>query len=424
VRILFVGMPDSVHVARWCNMLAGGGFDVHLFPVYEGPVHPAFRSLTVYSTQAPPPDAAAATERGVRVVSFGRWRPPRTALGRLLRRLRPRVADRVLFLAEVVQHARPDLVHTHEFQHGGYLTLPAKRHLGDGFPPWAITNWGSDISLFGRLDEHAPRIREVLAACDYYCCECVRDLALAERFGFRGALLPVVPIGGGFDLARCRALRADGPTSARRTVVLKGYQGWAGRALFGLRALALCADALAGYRVAIYLAGEDMRIAARLWSGETGVPVDLLPLLPHEEMLRLHGRARVSIGLSISDAISTSFLEALVMGSFPVQSATGCAGEWIENGRTGFLVHPEDVDGIAAAIRRALSDGGLVDEAARQNAATADRRLDYATVQARVVDLYRGIERRERARGRDADNRTDAAGAAGEDAAGLRERAP
>jgi len=71
-------------------------------------------------------------------------------------------------------------------------------------------------------------------------------------------------------------------------------------------------------------------------------------------MLHYYGRARIYIGLSISDAISTSLLEAMVMGAFPIQSCTACADEWIEDGKSGFIVPPEDPHVIAEAIRRAL----------------------------------------------------------------------
>jgi len=38
--MLFVAMADSLHTARWIDQLHGAGFDVHLFPTWDGgPVH-------------------------------------------------------------------------------------------------------------------------------------------------------------------------------------------------------------------------------------------------------------------------------------------------------------------------------------------------------------------------------------------------
>ena len=124
---------------------------------------------------------------------------------------------------------------------------------------------------------------------------------------------------------------------------------------------------------------------------ETGISVNIIEEVSHEELLELFGRARIYIGLSISDGISTSLLEAMIMGTFPIQSCTACADEWIEDGKSGFIVHPEKPSAIADAIRRALIDDNLVNRAAEINAQTAIERLDYANIQAQVIKMYKDI---------------------------------
>jgi hypothetical protein len=299
-----------------------------------------------------------------------------------------RWTSRAFRLARTIERIKPDVIHSLELQHSAYLTDDARKLLRGRWPTWIVTNWGSDIYLFGRFPEHAARIRELLGAADYYACEAERDVELGRRFGFKGEVLPVMPNTGGFDLPMMRALRQPGPISGRRTIVLKGYQHWAGRALVGVRALRLAADALKGYQIVIYAAYPDVELSARLLGIETGLEVKIVPPTTHEEILKLHGQARMSIGLSISDGISTSFLEALVMGSFPIQSDTSTAGEWIRNGETGILVPPEDPEPIAAAIRRAAADDALVDHADVSNAEVASARLNDATIRRQVIDVY------------------------------------
>jgi hypothetical protein len=296
-------------------------------------------------------------------------------------------------LLRAIRNIKPDIVHSLEFQHAGYLTLGVKKKLGNKFPTWIVTNWGSDIYLFGRLAEHRGRVRAVLENCDYYSCECERDVTLAQEYGLLGEALPVFPNTGGFDLAECDLLRQSGNTSERKLILLKGYQSWAGRALSGLRALARCEDILKNrnYSVAIFSATPEVKIAAELFTLETGVPIEIVPLCSHTEMLRKYGHARVYIGLSISDAISTSLLESIVMGAFPIQSCTACADEWIIDGQSGFIVPPEDVDVIEKALRRALTDNVLVDQAASINKETARKRLDAAIIQPKVIDFYKHV---------------------------------
>ena len=309
---------------------------------------------------------------------------------RVFERYRPDFrANRLL---KVIRKIRPDFVHTLEMQAAGYLTLDVKKRFSGVFPSWLVTNWGSDIFLFGRLPSHQSRIREVLANCDYYSCECERDVGLARQFGFKGQVMPVFPNTGGFDLARLEHERNRTRTSDRKVILLKGYQNWAGRALVGLRALERCADILSGYTVVVYLAAPEVSIAAELFAEKTGIPLRLIPsTTPHREMLSLHAQARVSIGLSISDAISTSFLEAVVMGSFTIQSCTACADEWIQHGVSGMIVPPEDPDVIEMALRTALVENDLVNDAAKTNWQTAQKRLGAEIIKQKSNEMYHTI---------------------------------
>jgi hypothetical protein len=386
MKILFVAMPESVHTARWVSQTADLPGKRHLCPSNDcGVTNNELRNITVHHTFHSGWEGLdkSVTLKGLPLFSEFVSRGAMVVMDKL------HPDNAVLRLVRLINRLKPDIIHSLEFQHSAYLTLEAKKRLGKKFPPWIVTNWGSDIYLFGRLPEHEVKIRDVLANADYYSCECRRDVCLAEAYGFKGKILPVFPNTGGFDLTDVAKLKVPGAVSGRRTIMLKGYQHWAGRALAGLRALERCADVLAGYTVTIYSASPDVEIAARLFQKSTGVPIVIVPKnTPHREILALHGTARISMGLCISDAISTSLLEALVMGSFPIQSWTACADEWIENGKTGLLVPPEDPDSVELAIRRALTDDDMVDRAADVNWRTALERLDHNLVKQKVIELY------------------------------------
>lgn len=388
MKILVVAMPESIHTARWLNQLDGMGWDVRLFPsTNNGLVHPSIETPVYHGVRA-----------GLRGVLLKKklqksklFLECRVALGlRVLGKVDnywPRQLQRVLTEFE------PDMVHSLEFQSSGYLVarvMDSVKH----FPPWLVTNWGSDIYHFRQFPEHEGKIREILENCDYYSCECKRDVCLAQGLGLKGTVLPVIPNAGGFDLEKIERLRQCGPVSKRRTIVLKGYQGWAGRALVCIEALRACADLLDEYEVVIHSATVETRTAAKILQSRTGIKVKLLPKgTPHETILAMYGRARIALGLSLSDGVSTSFLEALAMGAFPIQSWTACADEWVEDGLSGLLVPPEDVTAVASALRNALTNDALVDHAAEINAATTHQRLDQKLIREQAIDYYRTVAR-------------------------------
>ena len=176
--------------------------------------------------------------------------------------------------------------------------------------------------------------------------------------------------------------------------MLKGYQGWAGRALVGFRALERCKDILANFEVIVYSNTEakDIHIAASLLQQSANIPVHLLPVsTSYINILSYHGKARISIGLSISDGISTSLLEAMAMGSFPIQSDTACAGEWIIDNETGIIVHPEEPEQIEVAIRKALTDDQLVNNAALKNYNKIATYANYNKLKEITINSYKQI---------------------------------
>jgi len=391
MKLLIIAMAESIHTARWIDQIADMGWDIHLFPSIDyGRTHPNLRNITVYhSYYSWGLNSENVKIKGNYVVLF--------RVAKFLKKLQAKliVDYQVRRLEKIIKVVKPDIIHSLETQHAGYIALRTKKKMEDSFPSWLHTNWGSDLYLFGRLKEHKEIIEELLSQCNYYSCECQRDVKLALEHGLKGKVLPVFPNTGGFDLTKLVKFKEkSGNTSDRKTIMLKGYQGWAGRGLVGIRALSRVKDLLSGYKIVIYSNSEsaDIQIAAELLGQDADVEIEIIPQnTPHERIMALHGEARISIGLSISDAISTSFLEAIVMGSFPIQSWTACADEWISDRKSGILVPPEDPEIIEQALRLALIDDKLVDDAAEINWNVAKKKLDYKNLKKQTISMYKSI---------------------------------
>jgi glycosyltransferase involved in cell wall biosynthesis len=125
---------------------------------------------------------------------------------------------------------------------------------------------------------------------------------------------------------------------------------------------------------------------------QDGLDIVIEPFLrDHTEALMRLGRARVVVGLGISDGISTTLLEAMAVGAFPIQGSCSCGDEWIVQGQTGILVSPHDVGALARAIERAITDDELVDTAALRNRETVEKRWNAASNGEIAISHYKSL---------------------------------
>jgi hypothetical protein len=447
-KILFVALHTSPHTARWIDIAADLGYDLHMFPLDRSAPHQNLRDLTLHvpvSSQAKETLKEALLKRGIgsRALNFlrrvksdpaGAWKrlkqmrlvnpeitdvePPvfdtigsgvkirhlltyRTigAVADVTERVRLGRADesdemalRIHgpdVLADLIQKLQPDLIHSMEFQHSAYLVLAARDRIKGSFPRWLATNWGSDIFLFGRLPGHALQIRRVCEAIDLYSCECHRDVALGREFGYRGPDLPVLPNSGGMDINHVLSLRDHAPTSTRKLIMVKGYDHFAGRAMVSLAVLERFAEQLKDYTIVLFSVGAKPRVRA-LELAEAGIlKIKVIDWATHDDILRHFGQARMYLGISISDAISTSVLEAMAMGAFPIQTDTSCCQEWFVDGRTGFAIPPDDFEKICERFAIALTDNNLVDTAAVENFEIIRSRLAVEVLRPKMDEFYR-----------------------------------
>jgi glycosyltransferase involved in cell wall biosynthesis len=394
MRILFVAMANSVHTAGWVNQLSDTGWDIHVFDAMEGSLIPELKDVTAYTFYRPSdsysnvkkihsilPQSQSMVTRGAEFV--------RRRSNFLSRFLTP---SRIESLTRLIKRLKPDIIHSLEMQNESYPLLEVKRKLGGKFlMPWIYSSWGSDLYLFGDQPKHRALIKEVLSSCNYYIADCQRDVGLALKLGFKGEVLGVFPGVGGLHIAEMRKMISAGPASGRRVIALKGYTGWAGRALIALQALQLCADMLQDYKVVVYSADAEVAHVARYISRATDIPFEVLPRGPRDEIIKLMGSSRLAIGMSITDGAPISMLDAMVMGAFPIQSDTVSTAEWITHGKNGLLVPPENPKALAIAIRRGLSDDKLVDGAAKKNIEITTERVDRSVIQPRVIEMYEKV---------------------------------
>ncbi len=344
-------MADSVHVARWLSQFVDQPIDFTLFPSSpHRKIHPTLKKLINSTSQ----------QMSVAIMpSSMRWLAmPLSALDIPFRNF-----FRSHLLRLLIEVNSYDLIHVIELQHAGYLLLDTK--LAAKLPKVFITNWGSDIYWFEQFPKHKQKIIQLLEIASYYSAECQRDVEIVQRLGYTGATMPVIPNSGGINLDELP--KNSLPPSQRTKIMIKGYTGFVGQALVALKACELAAAQLRGYELVIYSASIKSKIRALKLRHIHKVHVTILKKqTPHNEMLQRFSEARIYIGISLSDGISTSLLEAMAAGCYPIQTNTSCANEW-QSSFNSIGIVPLDAQSVASELIDKLGSDGFIDEAAARN---------------------------------------------------------
>ena len=350
-QILVIGMADSVHLARWLSQFVDQSIDFTLFP--SSPhrrIHPILKNLIASTSQQmtvtlkPPSMKWLALPLSALDIPFNNF-----FRSQILRRL--------------ITQQKFDLIHVLELQHAGYLLLGTK--LATSLPKVFITNWGSDIYWFQQFPKHKQKIIQLLNIASFYSAECQRDIEIVRQLGYMGKTMPVIPNSGGINLDEIP--KDSLPPSQRKKIMIKGYTGFVGQALIALKACEIAAEYLREYEVVIYSASIKARIRSMKLRYIHKVQVTILKKrTPHHEILNQFSEAKAYIGISFSDGISTSLLEAMASGCYPIQTGTSCAAEWI-SGHSGTIIETFDPIELAAVIRSTLINNQTVDDAQQIN---------------------------------------------------------
>jgi len=353
LKILLVGMADSVHFSRWLSQFDSSSIEFEI--VSSSPHRKIHSEIRKRLKDSPLVSMTWLSQK----LSLPMW-----------------IFDRFLsdwirgfYVAYRILRFKPDIVHVHELQNAGYLTRRAYQLLRTNLPKLIVTNYGSEIVWFSKYSSHKKKLRELLDFADGFTAECTRDYILASQLSPKIKALPLMPVAGGLT-------RNTSHEIPRLKIAIKGYENHWGKAIVVLETLCKMSNYLTNFEIVLYSCNSSVIRAAKkirkanvltITSHKKGA-------LSHGDILEIFRSSIIYIGHSLSDGISTSMLEAMAMGAVPIQTNTSCASEWIQDNSTGFLIEPNDMEALSKAIELVLS--GEFDSA-------LSRDKNYAVIQDR-----------------------------------------
>ena len=380
-KVLVVGMLDSIHLARWLSQLVVAEFEILV--TGTSPYRKIRRELQ---------ELAERPDSNIRIAEIF----PRAKLAGL--RIFPALAwildrlfqDRIrgYLLSRLIARSSPALIHVNELQVAGYPTVRALNRLRDSTIPLWSTNYGSEIVWYSKFASHKNRLSALLQRSSFFSAECNRDSVLATQLGFRGIVFPTYPVSGGIE-----PLKSMTPSSHRTKIAVKGYDNKWGMGSEALRATWLAVEGQTEREIEIvaFSCNRPTLRQARALNGAGRTRIVTYPkgALSHTEMIALFSNSLAYVGASRSDGISTSVIEAMSAGAFPIQTDSSCSSEWLSHNQTGYLVPAGALETIEEAVAGVLAGKYDLEESRRANARKLLEKADPTKLRALSINSYR-----------------------------------
>lgn len=374
-RVMLVCMLDSIHTAHWIERFISSDIIIEIYPSKKfRHLHPKIVQILENS----PNIKLALPYKFIPLILLG-------YIDFLLNEILSKFfgpPNRQSRLQRRVDESSFDFLHSLEMQAAGYLCANI---LFDSKTQFIVTNWGSDIYYFKNFATDEILIRDLLQKANRYSAECSRDYALAREFGFSGLELPLIPNSGGNSY-----IGTYDPNQKELLIVAKCYGGLFGRGDLAIKAVSNLFAVNSSFAVFFYSVSPEYE----------KLIVDLQRKYPnrvefstiksgksHAELMDIFKKARIYMGCSLSDGISTSFLEALAHGVFPIQTNTSCANEWTNQGIHASLVSL-DLDEISSELIKRANSWQNLEKLTSHNLEIARKLLDPAIIQTKSQTFY------------------------------------
>ncbi len=121
-----------------------------------------------------------------------------------------------------------------------------------------------------------------------------------------------------------------------------------------------------------------------------GDHVSFVGQVPSSHVASVFAEAEVFCGLSRSEALGNVFLEAQAAGCAVIATRVGGIPDIVEDGKTGLLVPPEDIDAAAKALTLLLRDPAKRRELAEAGRGHAEA-FDWSGIAGRYAEIYHGL---------------------------------
>lgn len=397
MKVLIIADGRSPTTKSWIRQIASIGYEVALLSTYSCDLPEGVSEMYLL----PLAFSRAATSRGgesstlFKKITKKLIQNVRLSLLNLRYYLGPlsvmRAADSY---RKILDQVKPDLVHGLRIPYEGMLAAYTPLEF-----PVIISTWGNDFTLHAQgspLMRHMTR--KAVTRADGFVADCMRDIRLAGEWGLsENNPTRFAPGNGGLHLAE---MEIDPPSI--HTDRVRNRDPWRVINPRGIRPAYVMNDAF--FKAIPLIHAKEPRtnfwatamrgqVDAEKWVKRLSLDdrVCLLTAEPQQMLWDRFRQSSVLISPATHDGTPNSVLEGMALGCLPVVGRIESLEEWIEHGKNGLLIDPEDPKSIAEGILEGLRNIELQERAARFNLEIIRERADSKKVRSAISVFYQVV---------------------------------
>ena len=293
-----------------------------------------------------------------------------------------------------------DVIHIFNIQDNGYKFLHSKalnqflESSKNNGSKIFLSSYGSDLTFFSNNPTHRTKILALLGFVDLVVIEGARELEiLQDKFNYTKLIFSVPSNSVGI---RNILTQKEFSVNSRNLILIKGNFGFVGRPFSAIDLVVKTLTQVKSkkFKVILFSVPREIEDSINVIFTNYGIDYEIFSpfSFSNEEMLILYKNARLYVGCSLTEGLSTSAIEAASQGAIFFQTDSSSIGEHLERGLKGFLVDLYNLNSSMEYLQKVIDDDNFYASIAKSNLEYIINNFSFDRNKFELKKLYNSFE--------------------------------
>jgi len=363
MKILLLADPSSAHTIKWANSLNEKGLEVFLFGLSKYDPDQYNDNIQIESLKTPDKIKAKLDGNFLKIMYIA-------ALPKLKR---------------IVNSYKPDILHAHYVASYGVIGALT------GFRPFLVSVWGIDILTFPNNSFiHKAVVKFALKGADKVLA--TSEYLATETKKYTNQNIQVTPFGIDAETFSSNSLN---PCEKDEIIIgtVKSLERKYGIEYL-IEAFSIVNKKYPEKNLKLILVGGgSLEKKFRQMIHNLGIDDSafITGQIPYNQVVEYHNKFSIAVYVSTVESFGVSVLESSACEKPVIVSSVGGLPEVVEDGITGIIVEPRNVNATAKAIEKLVLDSSLRKQYGKEGREMVKRKYDWDNNLNGMIEIYNKI---------------------------------